>query len=77
MTGVQTCALPISEYSYAFFEVEGSAAYSRAPLGELLGTALKTASTINTIKSTFKGGNPLAATSVLPGLSDFSMTSRK
>lgn len=66
-----------TEYSYAFFEVEGSAAYSRAPLGELLGTALKTASTINTIKSTFKGGNPLAATSVLPGLSDFSMTSKK
>jgi hypothetical protein len=61
-----------TEYQYEFFEVQESGNYSASPLMELVGTAIQTASTINTIKGAFKSGNPLAATSVL---SNFNVSS--
>jgi hypothetical protein len=66
-----------TEYSYNFLSVEGTGNYSRGPLGELLGTAIQTAATINSIKGAFKSGNPVAATSTLPnlGLSNFTISS--
>jgi hypothetical protein len=66
-----------TEYSYAFSKVNGKGNYSRGPLGELLGTGIKTMSTINSISGAFKSGNPIAATSTLPniGLSDFKVSS--
>ena len=66
-----------TEYSYNFLSVEGMGKYSAGPLGELLGTAIKTAATINSISGAFKSGNPLAATSTLPnlGLSNFTISS--
>lgn len=62
-----------TEYSYKFLKVNGKGQYSRGALGELLGTGIKTMSTINSISGAFKSGNPLAATSTLPnlGLSNF------
>ncbi len=54
-----------TEYEYEFLYVESQGAYSRGPLNELLGTALQTVSTINSITGAFKSGNPLAATSTL------------
>lgn len=62
-----------TEYQYEFLEVNPSGNYSASPFMELIGTGLKTAATINTIKGAFKSGNPLAATSVL---SNFNMTKK-
>jgi hypothetical protein len=66
-----------TEYSYAFSKVNGKGNYSRGPLGELLGTGIKTMAAINSISGAFKSGNPIAATSTLPniGLSDFKVSS--
>lgn len=61
-----------TEYEYEFLYVESQAQYSRGPLGELLGTAIQTAATINTITGAFKSGNPMAATSTL---SNFTLSS--
>jgi hypothetical protein len=63
-----------TEYTYKFLNVQGTGKYSAGGLSELLGTAIQTASTINTIKGAFKSGNPLAATSTL---SNFNLSSRK
>jgi hypothetical protein len=65
-----------TEYSYRFMQVNGKGNYSRGPLGELLGTGIKTMSAINSISGAFKSGNPIAATSTLPniGLSDFKVS---
>lgn len=54
-----------TEYEYEFLYVEPNGDYKRGPLGELIGTALKAASTINTIQGAIKSGSPLAATSAL------------
>lgn len=66
-----------TEYSYKFTKVETTGKYSAGPLGELIGTAIQTASTINTITGAFGSGNPIAATSTLPnlGLSNFTISS--
>ena len=66
-----------TEYEYNFLNVESNAKYSRGPVGELLGTAIQTASTLNTVKNAFKSGNPLLATSTLPnlGMSNFTLSS--
>jgi len=66
-----------TEYAYNFKYADNNGAYSRGPLGELLGTAIKTASTINTIKGAIESGNPLAMASALPGvgLSNFTLSS--
>lgn len=66
-----------TEYSYYFYNVEGTGQYSRGPLGELIGTGIKAAAAINTISGAFKSGNPIAATSTLPnlGLSNFKVSS--
>lgn len=66
-----------TEYTYEFNNVVSNGAYTRGPLGELLGTAIKAASTINTIKGAIESGNPLSAMSSLPGLgmSNFTLSS--
>jgi hypothetical protein len=70
-------AFAYTEYTYDFKHVESNGAYTRGPLGELLGTAIKTASTINTINGAIESGNPLAIGSTLPGLglSNFTLSS--
>ena len=66
-----------TEYSYNFLNAQAEGKYSRGPLGELLGTAIQTASTVNTLSNAFKSGNPLLATSALPnlGMSNFTLSS--
>lgn len=66
-----------TEYEYNFLHVQANSPYSRGPLGELLGTAIQTASTVNTIQNAFKSGNPFLATSALPnlGMSNFTLSS--
>jgi hypothetical protein len=66
-----------TEYEYKFLSPEGEGKYSRGPLGELLGTAIKTAAAINTIQGAFSSGNPIAGMSSLPtlGLSNFTVSS--
>jgi hypothetical protein len=66
-----------TEYSYNFLNVEGTGEYSRGPLGELLGTGIRAAAAINSIRGAFKSGNPIAAASTLPnlGLSNFTVSS--
>lgn len=61
-----------TEYEYEFLSVNSNGAYSRGPLGELFGTAIQTASIVNSITGAFKSGNPLAATSTL---SNFTLSS--
>lgn len=66
-----------TEYVYKFHSVNNEGKYARGGLGELLGTAIQTAATVNTISNAFKSGNPLLATSVLPnvGMSNFTLSS--
>ena len=66
-----------TEYVYKFLYANGDGPYSRGPLGELLGTAIKAGAAINTIQGAFKSGNPLAATSALPtlGMSNITLSS--
>ena len=66
-----------TEYVYNFKTVNGNAAYSAGPLGELIGTAIQGAAAYNTISNAFKTNNPFLATSALPGLglSNFTLSS--
>ena len=66
-----------TEYEYIFWSPENNGAYSRGPLGELIGMGIQAAATINSVKGAIESGNPLAALSNLTGLglSNFTVSS--
>lgn len=64
-----------TEYQYDLKYVDGNKKYTRGALGQLMNTAMGTASAINTIQGAIKTGNPSWALSAMPslGMSNFTI----